>query len=188
MTRSIRIMPKEMQIVCFKRLFPIWNKWREDRIPDFDLHAKMQEVDWESIVSYGQTFHENLGDLRNNYPDFSWSREDNPDFQDKEDQARMEDQIADGTAQHEAMYEEEQNQDPQIPEEEIGIQPTTVYVDGWAVERTISGTTYTKEIEIKIHNVKAKGKQYTSGRIQVTVPRDWLGMNAKISVFVPEIH
>jgi len=41
---------------------------------------------------------------------------------------------------------------------------------------------YTKKVEIKSQKVKAKGRVYVVGRIQVTTDKKWIGRKAKILV------
>jgi hypothetical protein len=43
---------------------------------------------------------------------------------------------------------------------------------------------YTLNTEIKRQIVRAKGKRYVVGRIQVTTDKKWIGCRAKITVFV----
>jgi len=179
----------KMQIASFKRLFLIWNKQLERENPDFCASDKIDEIDWESVVAGGLNFNENLENLKNNYPDYYWSyvtreREEEASYE----RCRIEDENETIRLQHEALFEEEQQQDNPIsgviepeaePEKPLGV---------WEVEKIASGEIRTIEVEILPHQVKSKGKIYPFGRIQLTMPEDLIGLRAKISVFVPEIH
>ncbi len=186
-----RVMPKEMQITCLKRLFPIWNKWRAEASRSsaniYDVFAEMDNVDWD-IIEYGANFRENLEMLKNNYPEYSWSSSDNPEKMLEQSQTGQEEDTEAIRLQHEAFYEAEQQKDIPIPEDSETEADPEKPLGVWEVEKTASGEIRTIQVEIIPHPVKSKGKVYTFGRIQLTVPRDLLGYRAKISVFVPEIH
>ena len=50
--------------------------------------------------------------------------------------------------------------------------------DGWVMKKTKKGNTFVSVGEVKIHKV---GK-YTKGRIQITVPEEWIGYTAMVVV------
>jgi hypothetical protein len=186
-----RVMPKKMQIASFKRLFPIWNKWREEECTDYDVTAERDNVDWD-IIEEGANYHENLQMLKNNYPEYTWSKADIPQKMLEQYQAELDGRLEEDAEavrlQHEALYEAEQQQEIPIPE---SVEPEEAELETlgvWKVEKTALGELHTIEAEIIPHTVKSKGKVYTYGRIQLTVPEDFLGHRAKISIFVPEIH
>lgn len=54
----VRIMPKKIQIAAFRRLFQIWDKWREEDYTKYDVRAKMDNVDWD-IIDEGANFLQN---------------------------------------------------------------------------------------------------------------------------------
>ena len=70
--KSIRTMPKKMQITRFKRLFLIWNKWLEKEESNFVASNQIDLIDWDAYVTDGQTSEENRCDLQNNYPEYIW--------------------------------------------------------------------------------------------------------------------
>jgi hypothetical protein len=183
-----RFMPKEMQIANFKRLFLIWNKQLEKENPDFIASDKIDEIDWDSFVTDGQTFSENLDDLKNNYPEYYWSYVERERKKEAESEERqLEAQNEEIRVEHEALFEAEQqgNLIAQEIEPEAELESP---VGVWKVEKIALGEIRTIEVEIMPHSVKSKGKTYTFGRIQLSVSGDLLGYRAKISVFVPEIH
>ena len=183
-----RVMPKEMQIANFKRLFRIWNRQLEHENPDFVAADKIDEIDWESVVAAGQTYRENLDDLKNNYPDYYWSYVKREREREAEaERLQLEAHNEEIRLQHEALFEEQQ-QEIATPEDLVSEGEIEKPLGVWKVEPTEGGEIRLIEVEIIPHSVKSKGKAYSYGRIQLTVPNDLLGYRAKISVFVPEIH
>jgi hypothetical protein len=147
---------------------------------------KIDEIDWDSFVSYGQSYRANLEALKNGYPDYYWSYvEREREIEADCEQHALEAQNEEIREQHEALFEAEQQEMPMI--EGTESEPETPAED-WKVEKTAFGEIRTIEVEIIPHSVKRKGKTYTYGRIQLTVPRDLLGHRAKIAVLVPEIR
>jgi hypothetical protein len=183
-------MPKKMQIACFKRLFPIWNRWREKDCTAYvyDVTAEMDSIDWD-IIEEGVNFHENLHMLKTDYPEYTWSKADIPQNVVERYQAGLDPTPEEEEAlreQHEELHEVEQQQEIPMPE---GLDSEPEAIAGvWKLEKTASGEIRTIEVEVEPHTVKSKGKVYTYGRIQLIVPGDLLGYRAKISIFVPEIH
>jgi hypothetical protein len=55
----------------------------------------------------------------------------------------------------------------------------------YSVKQVGKFTTYTFRVKIKEHRVKAKGKYYTSGRVQLTVDKELIGHVAEVKVFLP---
>jgi len=186
----MRVMPKNMQIACLKRWFLTWNKWRDEE-RGYDVSTKLAEIDWNNFVTEGQTLSENLNDLKNNYPEYSWAKDDN--YEAKEEvavlnlQAQMEEQAKVDTERHEAQYQEEQAQSTDNLDkvhEPISVEPP---LGEWQIEKTETAEVHTIFVEIKPHKVHAKGKDYYCGRIQQTISGDFLGLRAKIIVEVPKL-
>jgi hypothetical protein len=177
-----------MQINCFKRLFRIWNAWREAENPEYDIGARLDEIKWGKIVDSRQTFNENLYDLKNNYPEYSWSKTDNPIKKDKEhseEQVReMIEQAEKNRQQHEEVYALEQQQDVSVPED---LEEPETPVGEWKIEQSEGVETRTIELEIKPHKVNTKGKNYEFGRIQLLVDKNLVGCPVKISIKVLKI-
>jgi hypothetical protein len=186
---SVRVMPKEMQIIVFKRLFLIWNAWREEEIPGYDVSAQIDEIDWEKHVISGQTFNENRYDLKNNFPEYTWSTNDIPEKVEERLQEELgyqiETQVERDREQHEALYEEEQQQEVSIPEE-AETEPEAP-PGKYKVEKTAIGEIWTFEIEVKPHTQKTKGKTYEFGRVQLNVDKNLVGCPVKISIMIPKV-
>lgn len=77
----------------------------------------------------------------------------------------------------------EETTDKSFTKTDNGVSDTMI-PEGWQFN-TIEQT-YNKEIEIKLHNSVAKGNMYKYGRIQLTVPISWVGLNAKITIKLKE--
>jgi len=170
-------MPKGLQIYMFKKLFLKCNAWRaretaSSRTP-FDVSAEMDNVDWDAVLEDDATFNENLGNLKQNYPEYDWH-----DWEAEElERAREQEMIW-----HEmANSEPEREPDDSIPEDDAEPEDT----GGWHIEQTDEYDIHSIEVEIGPHRTRSKGRRYLYGRIQLSVSEDWVGLPAKISVSVP---
>ena len=76
-----RIMPKGLQIKILKDLFLKFNKYLEE--DGFDLMAKLDEIDWESLVNSSLSFPENLSNFERTYVQYQWKKPLEPDFIDE---------------------------------------------------------------------------------------------------------
>jgi hypothetical protein len=168
-----RVMPLKLQIYMFKRLFLKWNDDREDNT------AEMDNIDWEMTLHPDSPFSENLFFLNERYPEYHW-RDWKREIKNRQDDRRREMKenlpklVARGKIQHEAEFEEEHVSVPEsVPK-------------SWNKRKAASGEIHSTEVEIQLFKTSAKGKPYTYGRIQLTVDPNWVGLKAKISVFVPK--
>lgn len=183
---SIRVMPKKMQIICFKRLFLKWNAWQEVT-PGYDTSAKIDEIDWDAVVIDGESFPENLHHLKNNYPQYSFGKNDNPDaIQKKMDDAikeQMEIQVKRTTQKYE-VYALQQQQEVPIPED---LEEPETPAGEWKIEQSEGIETRTIELEVLPHRTISKGKTYEYGRIQLIVDKNLVGCPVKIIIKVLKI-
>jgi len=185
-----RVMPKKMQIACVRRLFIFWNSWRVKENPEYDAGAEAYCFDFEGEIDENLHFDENLQALKRDFPEYTWSKADIPKNaiwkQNEMFEARLQEQIEKGKTQHEELFEVEKLQDISLPEEEEELREN-VAAGTWKIEKTAFGETHTLELDIQLHKVTAKGKPYAYGRIQLTVPAEWAGLRAKISIDVPKL-
>jgi hypothetical protein len=163
-------MPKGLQIYMYKKLFLKWNADRRDNT------AEMDNIDWDAVIDPTMNFHENLHNLKNNYPEYSWSDwRAELDKQQQEQEAAVAELVERGKDQYQPDTETDSAKDVQ-PED----------TDRWHMEQTEEWEIHSIEIEIQPHNTQSKGKLYNYGRVQVSVDPKWVGLVAKISVQVPK--
>ncbi len=183
-----RVMPKNMQINAFKKLFVIWNKPLEKENPIFCAEDQIDLIDWKAYVTEGQTFNENLKDLENNYPEFYWTHvAKERAAKQRNEEAVLAEQVKENTEQHEALYIDEQKQDIPIPEDSSETERIEPPLGEWQIEKNEKFEVHTITIEIQPHRVTSKGKAYDFGRIQLNVPGDFIGLRAKVIVEVPKL-
>jgi hypothetical protein len=186
----MRMMPKKMQIYNFKRFFLLWNKKLEKENPHFAASDQIDLIDWESFVVEGQTFEENRCDLKNNYPEYFWSRADATvmenklkEFEDEQIHASKV-QVEESREQHEALYEAEQHQEVPVLEE---VEEPETPAGEWKIEQSEGVEIHTIELEVLPHRTNSKGKTYEYGRIQLIVDKNLVGCPVKISIKVLKI-
>jgi len=168
-----RKMPKGLQIHMFKKLFLKWNAWRAREIVSYDVSAEMDHVDWDAVLEDSATFHENLGNLKQNYPEYSWYDWEAEERERAREQERVFREMADSGPERE----------PEDSIVEDDVEPENS--EGWHIEQTNEYAIHSIEVEVEPHRTRAKGKQYLYGRIQLSVDPNWIGLTAKIDVFVP---
>lgn len=164
----MRVMPKEMQIACFKRLFKLWNAWREEGNPGYDYGDDLAQVDFEAVVEVKANFSENIENLKNCYPEYTWCKDDIPQ------------NVVN-------KYHEELKEIEKLKQEIEDCYESETPLGVWSIEKTAFGETHSIQIEILPVSQKSKGKDYAYGRIEVRVPWEWAGLPAKIIIEVPKL-
>lgn len=74
------------------------------------------------------------------------------------------------------------------PEQAVTVEEDAQLVEsgGWRIDQTEDGEIHSIEVEIEPHQVKAKGKEYLYGRIQLSLDPRRIGLIARISVNIPK--
>lgn len=133
--------------------------------------------------SEGQTFNENLNDLKNNYPEFYWNNVEKEEKEEERNRALEDKDYAERILrEHKSILEEEPTEDLSTFSSELEM-----VNDQWIIEqKTERGEVHSIEVEIIPYSTTSKDKKYNYGRIQLTVDPSWVGLKAKIRVFVPQ--
>lgn len=171
MPKRLEPMPKALQMFLLKK-----------RFGNLDL------VDWDAIVDSMLTFPENLHNIeRNRIEEIEHAQHEGGYKTESEKKVELAD-IA-WAKELEYMWRLMQEQDIE-PEQEEAVPVEDVEPEdseSWRIEQTDDGEIHSIEVEVEPHRTRAKGKQYLYGRIQLSVDQNWIGLTAKISVFVPRI-
>jgi hypothetical protein len=165
-----RVMPLGLQIYLFKKRFLRCNIDRSDPVGDMD------NIDWD-ILERGMNYHENLGDLKNNYPEYSWD-----DWREEQENFEKELEIGLLEAEERALKTGRISTEDEYSEEDI--QPNHFEI---VEENPNDWIIHTFEIEVKPHKTTAKGNEYLYGRIQLLVDPNLIGLPAKITIATPKL-
>ena len=122
--------------------------------------AEPDNLDWDSLDPTCN-FNENLENMSVGNPDYVWEEETLEMIEGKILDHEIEEMMGRGASEEEIDRFVEQS--------------TRKKVKGWTVEKTSEGLAYSSLVKIKAH---MKGKY---GRIQISCPPEFIGLNAKVT-------
>jgi len=170
-------MPLQLQKITITRIF---NKFNPDVEPD--------NLDWDNLDDKS-CFSENYDNMANAHLDYVWEdpqitlermEEEQKNWQIEQMQNEAERLRSAGLVSEAEAIEKEI--DKIMSEEKF----TKIFKHKSQIVKTENGTEYSIIVEIKPHNPKSKkGIVYKYGRIQILLPRDLVGLEAKIIILKP---
>jgi hypothetical protein len=146
-------------------------------------NAEPDNLDWDNLDNLCN-FRENYDNMAKTHPDFEW-----------EDTAvaigRMEDeirnrQIEEKEEERESLLASGRVEEAAAVKREIeALERAPDFIKkGWSVDNTEDGQYYTTVVKIKS---RSQGKKYNYGRIQISTPQSLIGLDARITVFKPNV-
>lgn len=152
----------------------------------------LDEADWDAIVDETLTYPENLQMILRDYADYITKAQLAAGYREKELYITKQNGAEDARRAEasEGIWQEmeECTQEPWKPEDWTPDDESEheEQREGWQVKTTSTGEVHWMEIEIEPHTVARKGKTYCYGRIQLSAASKYVGLNARVSFFVPK--